>query len=528
MRHGRLLWLGLAAVVALRLACPPPARAFEPVPWMEPDRGVLIFVLDSPVDRRFLEGQVAGLTDRDITHGSLVARVIRSYSSAPLRSITAEREGAVDRAAYLAGLQEILDYARARPDVRVLVNVSLGSYERDPDEEALIGQLVKAGVLVVAAAGNDNSSDPFYPAGYPGVVAVASATPSGKVLHSNYGQHVSLSASGDITFLDYEFLPQQRLRREMDARGTSFAAPRVTAMLAYVLQQRPGFKPSQALRMLEETASPIDDPAYGRRLGAGLLNIYRVKKLVSPVHAVIHYALPTALFAALGALSALLLVRHGLVGAFVSLMMWVVGVPTAVFVVLESKAYLEFVGAGDILAGVRASAVLAMGAAAAGLVLRWNLPKTVSAAACGVAALMIAMGTGALSPLPGSVVGALVSAACAAGLEWQTRRAVARIAGLANAALAPDGGLSVNAAALMLARARGLAVDERVKRACMESALRLPLTQTIRSLEAARRRSTGAAWLLEGIYHHLNEQQAARPGQPHPFAPAEGPLNGPQ
>ncbi|MDP6438843.1 MAG: S8 family serine peptidase [Candidatus Brocadiia bacterium] len=503
----------VAALSVLALAARP-ARAVDPLPYASAEKGGLIFVVDSPVDRRFLEGRVAGLTGADITHGSLVARVIRSYSAAPLRSVAAERDGGVNLAAYLAGLGQVLAYAVAHPDTRVLANISLGSYDRNPREEALVRQLVAAGVLIVAAAGNDDGDEPFYPAAYSGVVAVASARAGGKSLHSNYGPHIRIAASGDIRFLDYEFLPRQRLRREMEARGTSFAAPRVTATLAYILQRRPGLSPRDALRILEETSSPIDDDLYAEgKLGAGLLDIYRAKSRVSPLHRTLHYVLPIAVVAALALLTAVLCLRYTLRGVFVSLLLWLVGLPAAVLIVLEAMAYLEFVGAGDMAAGLWASAVLAAGAGLAAFVLRGNLPKIILAGASAAGVLLAALGTGFLAPLAAAGAASLAGVGCAMLLERRTRRAIAGIRALPAAAGAPDGKLTVQAAAARLANSCDWAVDGRIKRACVESVLKLPPDEAAESLRKLSPQSTGAHELL-GELGRLFGRRPARPAEP--------------
>ncbi|MDP6107573.1 MAG: S8 family serine peptidase [Candidatus Brocadiia bacterium] len=501
----------LVVALALLALAARPGRSVDLLPHADAEKGVLIFVVDSPVDRRFLEGRVAGLTGADITHGSLVARVIRSYSAAPLRSVAAERDG-VDLAAYLAGLGEVIAYAAAHPDTRVLANISLGSYDRNPREEALVRQLVAAGVLIAAAAGNDDGDEPFYPAAYSGVVAVASARAGGKSLHSNYGPHIRMAASGDIRFLDYEFLPRRRLRREMEARGTSFAAPRVTATLAYILQRRPNLSPLDALRIIEETTSPINDDLYAEgKLGAGLLDIYRAKSRVSPLHRTLHYVLPIAVMAALALLTAVLCVRYTLRGVFVSLLLWLVGLPTAALIVLEAMVYLEFVGAGNMAAGLRASAVLATGAGLGAFVLRGNLPKIILAGTLAAAVLLAALGTEFLAPLAAAGAASLAGVGCAVLVERRTRRALAGIKALPAAALAPDGEFTVPAAAARLAGACNWAVDRRIKRACVEAVLELPPGEAAEALRTLNRQSTGALELL-GEVERLSEGDP--PGRP--------------
>ncbi|WP_097458551.1 S8 family serine peptidase [Mangrovitalea sediminis] len=78
-----------------------------------------------------------------------------------------------------------------------VVNMSLGGLGPDTALEAAINQLVADGVVVVAAAGNEATSTPTYPAAFSNVIAVG-AVDGGKNLasYSNYGSWVDLVAPG--------------------------------------------------------------------------------------------------------------------------------------------------------------------------------------------------------------------------------------------------------------------------------------------------------------------------------------------
>ena len=78
-----------------------------------------------------------------------------------------------------------------------VINMSLGGSTRNRKEERAFDNLYAAGVLSIAAAGNDAVSDPHYPAAYDSVVSV-SAIDEEKVIadFSNFGDHVELAAPG--------------------------------------------------------------------------------------------------------------------------------------------------------------------------------------------------------------------------------------------------------------------------------------------------------------------------------------------
>src|SRR5439155_6733849 len=66
-----------------------------------------------------------------------------------------------------------------------VINLSLGGYAYSSTLCDAVTSAVQAGVLVVAAAGNDNTSQPLYPAACPGAVGVAATdTSDGKASFS--------------------------------------------------------------------------------------------------------------------------------------------------------------------------------------------------------------------------------------------------------------------------------------------------------------------------------------------------------
>jgi subtilisin family serine protease len=125
--------------------------------------------------------------------------------------------------------------------------------------DAAVARAVGAGVLVVAAAGNDGSTAPTYPSADPGVVSVAADDPGG-VLYpwSNSGDWVSVAAPGcnQTTELGSAF---------GEFCGTSSAAAAVSGILGAVLGVAP--KPARALAAaVAATATPAS-----RRINAGAL-----------------------------------------------------------------------------------------------------------------------------------------------------------------------------------------------------------------------------------------------------------------
>jgi hypothetical protein len=77
------------------------------------------------------------------------------------------------------------------------LNLSLGSTSDSPLLHDIIQQAAQRGIQIYAAAGNNASSQPFYPAAYPEVTAVTAGTKPGELApYANYGGYIKLMAPG--------------------------------------------------------------------------------------------------------------------------------------------------------------------------------------------------------------------------------------------------------------------------------------------------------------------------------------------
>jgi hypothetical protein len=216
------------------------------------------------------------------SHGELVKRFVKDYSfdKCRLKNVDVRERQAYGENGYLVALGDVLNYVLNNPDELVLVNISLGSYERNPIEEDLVNKLIENNAVIVASAGNDNIDRKLFPASFAGTVAVAATWANKKAEYSNYGDHIDLSAQGlaEITISNREPIPSvtpaERIYYHIKG-GTSFAAPRITGLLAYLLVQRPGLNPEQALSLIKEHSRPIGDDYFGKGyMGAGEMTLF--------------------------------------------------------------------------------------------------------------------------------------------------------------------------------------------------------------------------------------------------------------
>jgi hypothetical protein len=177
-KYRRLLVLILVAAIFILLLNP--ARFSK-------DRNkpkVIAFVVDSASSMMEKERNTLDFFE-EITHGRIVCTILRRYGEPDELHFydVDDTQGAVDSERYLNALTQIRNYLRARTSNRVVVNISLGSYSPKPQETKLIGDILKQGAIVVAAAGNDGIKDSVYPAGIDGVICVGA---SGNGLREDY------------------------------------------------------------------------------------------------------------------------------------------------------------------------------------------------------------------------------------------------------------------------------------------------------------------------------------------------------
>ncbi len=108
-----------------------------------------------------------------------------------------------------------------------VINISIEIRESLPQLESAISYAWRNGALIIAAAGNDGSETPVYPASYDNCLAVAALSENDNlVMLSNYGNWVDVVAPGDDI---YSTLPGDEYGYKS---GTSFACAYVSGMAA--------------------------------------------------------------------------------------------------------------------------------------------------------------------------------------------------------------------------------------------------------------------------------------------------------
>jgi serine protease len=168
-----------------------------------------------------------------------------------------------------------------------IINLSLGCLNCfSTAEQTLFTQVRNAGVIVIAAAGNENSAQPGYPASYNGVVSVSAVDINrGRAPYSNYGANIAVAAPGGDASLDRNgdgygdgvlstLVGADRSSDYRFYQGTSMAAPHMCGVVALMKAVYPALSPNDLDALLASGAITTDLGSAGRddQFGWGLID----------------------------------------------------------------------------------------------------------------------------------------------------------------------------------------------------------------------------------------------------------------
>jgi len=165
-----------------------------------------------------------------------------------------------------------------------IINLSLGGGPFSQASQDLFNEVRAAGVIVVAAAGNEASASPTYPASYDAVISVSAIDAQRRLAsYSNTGAQIDIAAPGGDNGVDLngDGYPDGVLSTAGSSTangleyvysflsGTSMAAPHVAGVLALVKSVNPLLTPDDIDALLvrgdltDEAGAPGRDDQYG-------------------------------------------------------------------------------------------------------------------------------------------------------------------------------------------------------------------------------------------------------------------------
>jgi hypothetical protein len=244
-----------------------------------------------------------GYTEDGINHGTVVAGILAAVgnNAAGVAGVTWNAKIMSLKALDDAGRADInsvvkaINYAVAN-GARI-INLSFTGERTSPALEQAIKRASQAGVIIVAAGGNDLAGGegqnlnkkPLYPVCDHGanrenlVVGVAATGPlDEKAFFSGFGSKcIDLTAPGVGIFSTAVYAPERGNGQQFNSyydgywSGTSFAVPMVSATLALMMQVNPSLRPEKLIELLLKNTdyNYNVNPEFVGQLGRGRLNV---------------------------------------------------------------------------------------------------------------------------------------------------------------------------------------------------------------------------------------------------------------
>jgi serine protease len=209
-------------------------------------------------------GLAAGRTDNGIGISSISWNVkILSASGANTAS-----DGTIERS-----LSSVVYLAENGADI---INMSWGGDGTSQFQQEVMEYASGLGSLLVAAAGNERTTDLHFPSALPGVVSVGSVGASDRLAsYSNRGISLDVLAPGGSGINGLRStVPPSSYRSES---GTSMASPVVAGVFALLKSRNPSWSNQQLIQQILGTADSVDElnPTFVGLIGEGRVNAFR-------------------------------------------------------------------------------------------------------------------------------------------------------------------------------------------------------------------------------------------------------------
>lgn len=216
---------------------------------------------------------VAGVIAAGLDNGEGVAGVCPNCRLMPVKVLNENNLGSWSQLAQ--GILFAVDHG-AR-----IINLSLGASTPSGTLASAVDYAVQSGVVVIAAAGNYASDDPFYPAALDDVIAVGATTSKGvRWARSDFGSYIDLTAPGELIYSTYHNL-NNIYHGYTYMSGTSMATPFVSGVAGLILSVAPELSADEVTQALILGADDLGVAGWDDDFGNGRVNA--MGALESPV-----------------------------------------------------------------------------------------------------------------------------------------------------------------------------------------------------------------------------------------------------
>ena len=203
---------------------------------------------------------VAGMIIANTNNSAGIAGIMPNVKLMPIKVSTKDRDASI------SDVIKAIEYAV--DNGADIINMSLGTNDFSEALKTACDNAVEKGVIIVAAAGNDGSSKPCYPAAYDSVIGVGSLTSDNLLAAtSQYGESVYVTAPGaGVVSTDNVSNGYKR------SSGTSFASPEAAALAAMAKSIDGTMNQDSFKKLLQDTCTDLGETGHDSLYGYGMLN----------------------------------------------------------------------------------------------------------------------------------------------------------------------------------------------------------------------------------------------------------------
>ena len=217
---------------------------------------------NDPMDDHNHGTHCAGIIGANGNNGVGISGVCWNCKIMPVKVLSGQGSGSS------SGVAQGIEYAADNgADV---ISMSLGGSQTSQVIKDAVNHAYSKGVVLIAAAGNDDSSTKMYPAAYDNVIAVAATNKDDdRAYFSQYGSWVDVAAPGKnikscVIGDEYESFS-----------GTSMACPHVSGLAGLILSKKSDLSVDEVKSIIRSTT---DETNSNEPIGTGRINAYEALK----------------------------------------------------------------------------------------------------------------------------------------------------------------------------------------------------------------------------------------------------------